>query len=151
VADALSRMFDTPPDEVPNQVSCQLTLTNFPLAFVELSHLQRQYVELNDIMDKLGQGDTVENYVLSQCNRYWAPKRGRGRKLVVPVAAVPMVFSYFHDSPLGGHLGVRKTINKIRDQFIWKGMYKDIRATVRFCNRFALTKPAQTTVVLYGF
>jgi transposase InsO family protein len=102
-------------------------------------------MELNDIMDKLGQGDTVENYVLSQGNLYWVHKRGRGRKLVVPAAAVPMVFSYFHDSPLGGHLGVRKIINKIRDQFIWKGMDKDIRARVRACNTCALSKPAQNT------
>jgi hypothetical protein len=73
----------TPPDEVPNQVSCQLTLTNFPLAFLELGQLQRQVVVLNDIMDKLGHGDAVENYVLSQGTLYWSHKRGRGRKLVI--------------------------------------------------------------------
>jgi hypothetical protein len=56
-----------------------------------------------------------------------------------------MSFSYFHDSPLGGHLGVRKTINKVRDQFLWKGMDIDIRARVRAYNTCELSKPAQNT------
>lgn len=44
--------------------------------------------------------------------------------LVVPAAAIPTVFAYFHNSPLGSHLGVFKTIKKIRSEFIWKGMDK---------------------------
>jgi hypothetical protein len=52
VADALSRMFETPSDEVVNQVSCSLTLMNFPLAFHELSELQRQDPGLAGIMGR---------------------------------------------------------------------------------------------------
>ena len=37
---------------------------------------------------------------------YWRVGRRGARKLVLPVAAQPMVFSYFHESELGGHLGV---------------------------------------------
>ena len=69
-------------------------------------------------------------------------KRG-DPKLEVPTAALPMVFAYFHESQLGGHLGVFKTINKIRSKFIWKCMEKDIRSRVRACQTCALSKPAQ--------
>jgi chromosomal replication initiation ATPase DnaA len=63
--------------------------------------------------------------------------------LVVPAAAMPMVFTYFHDFPLGGHLGSAKTITKIRSQFIWKGMDQEIRSRVRACHTCALSKPAK--------
>jgi len=56
-----------------------------------------------------------------------------------------MVFAYFHESPLGGHVGVFKTISKIRSQFIWKGMDKDIHSRVRACHTCALSKPAQNS------
>ena len=56
-----------------------------------------------------------------------------------------MVFAYFHESALVGHLGVFKTISKIRSQFIWKGMDKDIRSRVRACHTCAVSKPAQNS------
>jgi hypothetical protein len=64
-------------------------------------------------------------------------------KFVVPTAAIPMVFGYFHEPLLGRHLGVFKTIRKIRSQFIWKGMDMDIRSRVRACHICALSKLAQ--------
>jgi hypothetical protein len=64
---------------------------------------------------------------------------------VVPAAATSMVFAYFHDSLLGGHLWVLNTINKICSQLIWKGMDKDICSRVRACHTCALSKPAQNS------
>jgi len=64
---------------------------------------------------------------------------------VVPTAAIPMIFAYFHESPLGGHLGFFKTISKIRSQFIWKKMDKDICSMVGACHTCALSKPAQNS------
>jgi len=56
-----------------------------------------------------------------------------------------MVFAYFHDSPLGDHLRVFKTTHKIRTQFIWQGMDKDICSQMRACHMCALSKPAQSS------
>jgi hypothetical protein len=106
--------------------------------------LQRQDPELSDIMARL-RGEQVQGYVLSQGTLFWEARNHRDRKLVVPTAARDMVFSYFHDSPLGGHLGVRKTIAKIREKFSWPGIKADIRARVRACHTCALSKPAQHT------
>jgi transposase InsO family protein len=63
----------------------------------------------------------------------------------VPQVLVPPLFAYFHDSPLGGHLGVRKTIHNIRQSFIWMGMDNDSAVRVRACRVCALGKPAQST------
>jgi transposase InsO family protein len=56
-----------------------------------------------------------------------------------------MIFAYFHDSPLGGHLGVFKTLSKIREHFMWKGMDKEVRDNVRQCHTCSLSKPTQNT------
>jgi transposase InsO family protein len=56
-----------------------------------------------------------------------------------------MVFSYFHESTVGGHLGVRKAIQKIRAHFAWKGMDKEIEYKIRSCQICSRSKPAQNT------
>jgi hypothetical protein len=66
-------------------------------------------------------------------------------KIVVPQLLVPALFAFFHDSPVGGHLGVRKTFYKIRQSFIWKGLDADIATRVRACSICGLSKPAQNT------
>jgi transposase InsO family protein len=48
-----------------------------------------------------------------------------------------------HDAPTGGHLGVRKTIHKMQEQFWWLGMRKDIEDYVRGCVVCASTKASQ--------
>ena len=56
-----------------------------------------------------------------------------------------MIFRYFHESTYGAHLGVFKTMNKIRSVFIWPRMDADIRARIRACEVCALSKPALNT------
>lgn len=107
------------------------------------SYIER--ILLADIIAKLETSDTVDNRSFSKDTLYCHSSKGRGLKVVVPAAAIPMVFAYFHDSPLGGGLGVFKTINRIRSQFIGKGMDKDIRSRVRACHTCALNKPAQSS------
>jgi hypothetical protein len=52
VVDTLSRMFETPPVEEVS-VSCGVTLTEFPLEFLDLKQLQFQDPALVDIESKL--------------------------------------------------------------------------------------------------
>jgi transposase InsO family protein len=141
-------MFESPPVEEAS-VSCGVTLTEFPVAFQDLKKLQLQDPVLVDIKSKLERGEKVQNYLLSRGILYWRSSKGRRQKLVAPESAKAMIFAYFHDSPLGGHLGVAKTISKIRDHFMWTGMDKEIRAKVRECHTCSVSKPAQNT--LFGF
>ena len=149
VADALSRMFESSPDEESNQVSCNLTLTNFPLAFHDFKQLQLQDPELIGIRNRLGHVEKIDNYFLSRGVLYWHSRRGRGQRLVVPATARPIIFAYFHDSPVGGHLGVSKTISKMHNHFMWSGMDKEIRDKVRKCHTCSLSKPAQNTRLVF--
>jgi hypothetical protein len=56
-----------------------------------------------------------------------------------------MIFEYFHTTPVGGHFGVYKTLQKIRDSFTWKNMARDVKRKVLCCQTCALSKPAQNT------
>jgi len=53
---------------------------------------------------------------------------------------IPAIFSYF---PVGAHLGIFKTIQKMRQAFVWKSKDADIKSRIRRCNRYALSKMAQ--------
>lgn len=62
----------------------------------------------------------------------------RGRKgchaqLVLPPPLRFEVLVNAHDDLTGGHLGVFKTYEKLRDRYYWKGMYKDVEHWVRSC------------------
>ena len=35
------------------------------------------------------------------------------------------VLDVWHSDPTSGHLGVKKTFNRVRTKFYWKGMFKD--------------------------
>jgi hypothetical protein len=85
----------------------------------------------------------MDRYVLSQGALYWHARKGQPRKLVLPAAAKAMIFAYFHESTLGAHLGVHKTLVKVRTHFFWKGMNSDIRSKVRECHVCSISKPAQ--------
>jgi transposase InsO family protein len=62
---------------------------------------------------------------------------------VAPQSLIPSLFAFFHVSPAGGHLGIRKTLYKIRQTFIWKGMDSDVATRVKACKVCGLSKPAQ--------
>ncbi|KAF4085715.1 hypothetical protein AMELA_G00098180, partial [Ameiurus melas] len=52
--------------------------------------------------------------------------------LVVPRMKSPLVMHLAHAHPLGGHLGPRNTLEKLRDWFVWPGMDAEVR---EFCQR----------------
>lgn len=51
-------------------------------------------------------------------------------QLVVPKKYTSAVMKLAHESPLAGHLGTKKTTDRILAQFYWPGMHEEIR---RFC------------------
>ena len=134
VADTLSRMFESSTSETPNQVECHLTLTNFPLALHELGQLQKNPV-LTVVVAQLEKGENVGNYFLSKGILYCRSRSGKEPNLVFPTSAISMVFTYFHESLLEGHMGVFKTINKIVHNLFgmqWTGIFVRGCARVRY-------------------
>ena len=53
--------------------------------------------------------------------------------IVLPQSMVTQVISHFHDSSHYAHLGVAKTLDKIKRRFFFKGMAHQVREYIRSC------------------
>jgi hypothetical protein len=119
-------------------------LLEFPMLYDDIGVHQRADSALSPIMDRLASGEDIAGYSLAKgILRCKARFDGRP-KIVVPQSLISSLFAFFHVSPVGGgHLGIRKTLYKIRQTFIWKGMDSDVAIRVKACKVCALSKPAQ--------
>ena len=57
---------------------------------------------------------------------------------MVPEKLKNEVISYNHDLPLTGHMGIVKTIARVKQSFMWYGLTKDVELHVKscsFCNK----------------
>jgi transposase InsO family protein len=61
-------------------------------------------------------------------------------KVYVPAAQREAILHYYHGSPLGGHSGIRKTIQKIRRLFDWPTLAADVEQMIRRCLSCGRTK-----------
>lgn len=51
----------------------------------------------------------------------------------------------YHDTPSGGHFGVRKTLLKLKQKYIWKNMYKMVKKHVSTCDLCQRNKQVRHT------
>ena len=76
--------------------------------------------------------------------RKWEDVGGRGGnpglQLVLPRTMVIQVLLLMHDNATAGHLGMQKTLAKIRSRFYWVGQCKDAEDWCRRCTECASRK-----------
>jgi hypothetical protein len=84
--------------------------------------------EFFQLIDKLENKESVTEFSLFKGCLHCRSRFDLKQNVAMPAEAVPMLFDYYHSSPLCGHLGVFKTISKIREIFIWKSVDNDKRA-----------------------
>lgn len=71
-------------------------------------------------------------------------------QVVVPSKYRNNILSLAHDSNFAGHLGVRKTLDKIWKYFYWPGIRRDVAQYVRMCHVCQIVgKPNQTRLHPY--
>ncbi|KAL7869713.1 hypothetical protein AOLI_G00137010 [Acnodon oligacanthus] len=64
-------------------------------------------------------------------------------KLYAPMDMRGTLLRYYHDHPTAGHLGVTKTLTRLRLRFFWPKMASDVKKYVLSCSVCQLTKPSQ--------
>jgi len=52
----------------------------------------------------------------------------------------PLLLEEYHTSPLGGHMGLSKTLARIQGNFFWKGMCLVVHTFVSQCSTYQQTK-----------
>ncbi len=80
--------------------------------------------------------------------RKWSPVAGMEcdvvHQVIVPKKFRPQVLSLAHDHALSGHLGIKKTYNRVIRYFFWPGLKADVANFCRSCHVCQLTgKPNQ--------
>ena len=99
------------------------------------------------IIEDVKSGSRTDKYCLSKGVLCTTDKAGKPYRIYLPKAVRDMVFKYFHDSLMGGHLGFFKTKNKICNQFFWPGCHNDVKRMVRRCDVCQMSKPARNTKI----
>ena len=68
--------------------------------------------------------------------RLWENANGREikEKLVVPFALQIELIKQLHSTDYGGHLGVTKTLRKVKDRFYWVGCRENVEDYCRTCD-----------------
>ncbi|CAK1589325.1 unnamed protein product [Parnassius mnemosyne] len=83
------------------------------------------------------------------CRKWENGRRDRCHlQMVVPKAKVPDVLQLYHSVCSGGHLGVKRTLLKIREQFYWVHCYDDIEDWCRKCTTYADREECASTTNL---
>jgi hypothetical protein len=118
-------------------------LLEFPMLYDDIGVHQRSDPALSSVIDRLSSGEDILGYSLAKGILRCKARFDHRPKIVVPQSLIPSLFAFFHVSPAGGHLGIRKTLYKIRQTFIWKGMDSDVATRVKACKVCGLSKPAQ--------
>jgi hypothetical protein len=107
-----------------------VTLVNFKL-FCEENNISKLAI------NKLGQSDNLEWEKIRSIIRYIFRKTDIEILIFTEVEYTEEkklnILKQFHDSKLGGHLGVNKTIKKIQNQFRWRNMKSDVKDYVKNC------------------
>jgi hypothetical protein len=117
---------DTPVEQVI------ATVQGLPLVYTSLESSQKEDDDCIRIRAGLARGDQAMQKFKIHNRLVCFHPRGIGRKRYVnPKQLQAMVMSYFHDSPLSGHLGMFKTWKKVCRHFYWSTMKQDIFQYVR--------------------
>lgn len=78
--------------------------------------------------------------------RKWETPKGDQTtlQLIVPRKQVASLLRYIHDGVSGGHLGVKKTLEKLRQRFYWIHCREDVEDWCKKCTTCASVKGPQT-------
>ena len=100
--------------------------TDFPSSSPKLHSLQTLWAQRDYLL--------LQDEVLY---RQWEDVPGGGAhkklQLVLPASLVPQVLAGLHDSPVGGHLGAKKTLDKVRTRFYWPNQRNDVQLWCASC------------------
>lgn len=102
---------------------------------VTMSPASRHYLLLWDLLE-------VRDGVLF---KWYFKKNGCGQhlQLVVPSLLKKELLSQFHNSVISGHMGVKRTHEKLRQTFYWFAMKTDVQLHLRACDVCAQDKKPQ--------
>ena len=95
--------------------------------------------KFQDMKEKVNRRKYVVAYEKLKGILYRVPQRNdipseTGKQILVTKLLRTRVMEVAHDSMFGGHLGIKKTENRIQTNFYWPGMLRDVTSFCRSCD-----------------
>jgi len=149
--DALSRVPGMPDADVAPclSISSQHAST-LPHSLEEITKAQQLDNTITELQSNIqprsvkDQAITFENLQGVWYRKVPMKEKGEKYQLVVPLSLTTDFMHYYHDNPLGGHLGQLKTLLKILDVAWWPSVRKDVCQYVKSCKICQRYKPSIT-------
>ena len=116
-----------------------LSIRNFDIAkeqdkdqhIIELKNALKFPTKATTTLHRKAKSYLLDNNILFRKNMAHS---GQARLIVLPTHLIPEVLNGCHDNPMGGgHFGYARTLSKIRQNYFWENMYKEIETYVQTC------------------
>lgn len=77
----------------------------------------------------------LNNFVVYEDQLYKKSKKDKDKLLLVlPASMIEFVLKEAHDEPIGGHFGIKRTMDTITRRFYWPTLDKDVKHHVKTCD-----------------
>ena len=122
---------------VTKDVTAQTSITKNELS--KLQHEDNTLEKYADLEDAVRKGDYEIKYEKRRSVLYRIRNRVDGlgecsKQIMVPKILRRKVMEVAHNSIFGGHLGIKKTKDRIQTNFYWPGMQSDITSFCKSCD-----------------
>ena len=103
---------------------------------VEIDNIGKLQAQDQDIMQlrkalENGEKSVRKNYVLQDDILFYVPSNGDKLRLVIPEALRELVLAECHENNC--HMGIDKTVDVIRENYHWRGLFRDVTEYVNNC------------------
>ncbi len=112
------------------------------LSLTELRKMQQEDTTLKNIREAIDSANEEEKTIFYETEgliyRQWIPPQGNNsnvvQQLVLPEPCRSVVLSLAHHIPMAGHLGQRKTVERILQRFYWPTVFEDVKQLCQSCD-----------------
>ena len=98
---------------------------------------------INKVKNSIGENFKIDAEMLYKRN---PSPIGEEWLLVIPESNKKSIMEEFHDQPTSGHLGIKKTLDKIKRRFFWPGLADDLIEYINSCRKCHSRKKPTTRV-----
>lgn len=118
------------------------TLLDVPLAYDSIEEHQSKDIEIINILNSIKNKTNSDKFHLQKGVVMYKKNDKSKPKIYIPEGLFNMLFKYYHETTFGGHLGYKRTIDKLTKMFYHPKLFKVIKEKVQSCELCKFAKPA---------